>query len=324
MVTATAFYSINMDEAQIWYGNVTATTSSHIQISYGGYVQNYYGSGFTYNNYTVTGGTVTSTNYYEFGQKIYEINGGVYSAVTIANLINSGNMSGLFTYVFAGTDTAYGSNLNDVINGYAGNDTIYGNAGDDRLNGGAGNDLLDGGAGIDTAVYSGNRADYTLTKTGSGYTVRDNISSRDGTDSLISIERLQFTDARVALDIDGNAGKVYRLYEAAFNRTPDKTGLAYWIWQADEGASFTNIASAFSGGIEFQNKYGNLSNNLFIEQLYLNILDRAGESGGLAYWQWQLNDGFQTREQVLYGFSESYENQIGVIGAIENGIDYTT
>ena len=159
MATATAFYSINMDEAQIWYGNVTATTSSHIQISYGGYVQNYYGSGFTYNNYTVTGGTVTSTNYYEFGQKIYEINGGVYSAVTIANLINSGNMSGLFTYVFAGTDTAYGSNLNDVINGYAGNDTIYGNAGDDRLNGGAGNDLLDGGAGIDTAVYSGNRAD---------------------------------------------------------------------------------------------------------------------------------------------------------------------
>jgi len=69
---------------------------------------------------------------------------------------------------------------------------------------------------------------------------------------------------------------------------------------------------------------GYLSNNQFIEQLHLNIPDRAGGSGGLAYREWQFNDGFQSREQVLYGFSESNENQVDVIGAIENGIDYTT
>lgn len=265
-----------------------------------------------------------STNYYEFGQKIYEISGGNYSAVTVAIYINSGDISDLFKYIFSGADSFSGSNQDDVINGYVGNDNVYGNAGDDRLNGGAGNDLLDGGAGIDIVIASGSRSQYALTKVSNGYQLQDTILNRDGTDTLISIERLQFSDAKIALDIDGNAGKVYRLYEAAFNRTPDKPGLAYWIWQADAGASFTHIASAFSGGIEFQNKYGNLSNNQFIEQLYLNILDRAGESSGLAYWQWQLNDGFQSREQVLYGFSESYENQVGVIGAIESGIDYTT
>lgn len=58
MATATAFYGINMNAAQTWYGDVTVATSTHIQISYGGYAQNYYGSGFTYNAYTVTGGTV--------------------------------------------------------------------------------------------------------------------------------------------------------------------------------------------------------------------------------------------------------------------------
>lgn len=238
MAIATAFYGIDMDAAQTWVGNVTVATSSHIQIAYGGHVQNYYGSGFTYNDYTVTGGTVYSSNHYAFGQKIYEIVGGNYSAVTIANHINSGNIGALFTYVFAGADTLHGSSQNDVINGYAG---------DDRINGGSGNDLLEGGAGIDVVISSGARSQYTLTKTSNGYQLQDNTYNRDGTDTLISIERIQFSDTKIALDLDGNAGKVYRLYEAAFNRTPDKPGLAYWIWQADEGASFTVIASAFSG-----------------------------------------------------------------------------
>lgn len=323
MATATAFYGVNMNTAQTWFGDVTVATSSHIQISYGGYVQNYYGSGFTYNAYTVTGGTVFSTNYYEFGQKIYEISGGSYSAATVANYIGYGNIGGLFEYIFSGADSFFGSSQNDVLNGHSGNDSLYGNAGDDRLAGGAGNDLLDGGAGIDTVVATGSRNQYVLTKVANGYQLQDTIAGRDGTDTLIGIERLQFSDARIALDIEGNAGKVYRLYEAAFNRAPDKAGLAYWIWQADIGVSFTHIASAFSGGIEFTNKYGTLSHNQFVEQLYLNILDRAGEPSGLAYWQWQLNDGLQSREQVLYGFSESHENQISIIGAIENGIDYT-
>jgi hypothetical protein len=214
------------------------------------------------------------------------------------------------------------SSVNTLIGG-AVNDLIHGLGENDILIGLGGNDTIDGGAGLDKVLYAGASVNYAITHTDTGFTVTD-LYGTDGADTLLNVERLEFADARIALDIDGNAGKVYRLYEAAFNRTPDKPGLAYWIWQADAGASFTQIASAFTGGIEFQNKYGILSNNQFIEQLYLNILDRPGEAAGLAYWQWQLNDGFQTREEVLYGFSESYENQIHVIGQIENGIDYTT
>jgi hypothetical protein len=33
----------------------------------------------------------------------------------------------------------------------------------------------------------------------------------------------------VALDVDGAAGQAYRLYQAAFDRAPDKNGLGYWI-----------------------------------------------------------------------------------------------
>ena len=152
MATATAYRSVNMDTASIWNGNVTIATATQIQVSDGGYVQNYFGSGFTYNAYTVTGGTVTSSNYFESGIKIYEITGGSYSAVTVAGYLDSGNIQGLFSYIFAADDQFNGSTYADAVNGYGGNDRMSGNGGNDLLKGGAGNDTLNGGTGADTLI----------------------------------------------------------------------------------------------------------------------------------------------------------------------------
>ena len=87
-------------------------------------------------------------------------------------------------------DLLIGSSVaNDLIGG-AGNDTLYGIAGDDVLTGGAGQDQLYGGDGTDTAVYSGNRSAYTITVSGGVTTV----VGPDGSDTLYSVERLQFAD----------------------------------------------------------------------------------------------------------------------------------
>src|SRR5690606_11002231 len=72
----------------------------------------------------------------------------------------------------------------------AGDDELRGLGGDDVLVGGAGNDLIDGGDGTDTAVYSGNRADYTVTVLGGVTTV----TGPDGTDTVTNVEQLQFAD----------------------------------------------------------------------------------------------------------------------------------
>jgi hypothetical protein len=112
-----------------------------------------------------------------------------------------------------------GGALADRIEGRGGNDTMVGNGG---------NDTLIGGTDIDTAVYAGVRSNFTLTKTSAGFTVSDKIST-EGTDTLQNVERLKFSDTTVALDIDGNGGQAYRVYQAAFNRTPDSGGLGFWI-----------------------------------------------------------------------------------------------
>ena len=52
----------------------------------------------------------------------------------------------------------------------------------------------------------------------------------------MSSERLTFSDANIALDIDGNAGQAHRIYKAAFDRAPDLGGLGFWINTLDNGA----------------------------------------------------------------------------------------
>ena len=210
---------------------------------------------------------------------------------------------------------------NDTVNGSPGSDQLSSYAGNDILKGGAGSDNLDGGAGTDTAVFSGTRASNTLTKTSSGWTVSSTV---DGTDILSNVERLQFSDKSIALDINGNAGQAYRLYQAAFNRAPDKGGLGYWIDCMDRGMTLNEVSTAFLASPESKLLYGqNPGTADFVNSLYLNALHRASDAGGLGWWIDQIDSGIQTRTQVLAGFSESPENQAQVIGVIQNGIEYT-
>jgi Ca2+-binding RTX toxin-like protein len=96
----------------------------------------------------------------------------------------------------SGDDELSGGSGNSTLVGGAGNDSLTGLGGADVLDGGAGNDMLNGGLGLDTAVYSGNRSAYTVTRNADqSYTV----SGPDGTDTLTGIERLQFADQTIAI-----------------------------------------------------------------------------------------------------------------------------
>jgi Domain of unknown function (DUF4214) len=151
------------------------------------------------------------------------------------------------------------------------------------------------------------------------------LTSNDGSDTLIEIERVQFSDAMLGLDIEGNAGQAYRLYQAAFDRVPDQVGLGYWISALDSGFGLNATALFFIQSAEFEASYGSpgtVSNQQFLTLLYANVLDRVPDQAGLAYWLNDMANGY-SRESVLVSFSESAENKQNVIGAIENGIEYT-
>ncbi len=130
------------------------------------------------------------------------------------------------------------------INLQAGQKSIVGNAANNLLRGNAGNDQLNGDAGIDTALYLGSRKDYSILKQGSGFSVKDKVST-DGTDQLSNIEAIKFSDMSINLKvgensktIDSNSLKsIIELYIAYFNRVPDADGMSYWIDQNRNGVS---------------------------------------------------------------------------------------
>ena len=212
-----------------------------------------------------------------------------------------------------------GLSLVALLNDYPAPARSTGTAAADRFTGGIGTTTFDAGAGVDTVVYSGARATHTLTRTDAGVTIRHAA----GTDTLVNVERVKFSDALVALDTAGNAGMAYRLYQAAFDRTPDQGGLGFQMKALDDGLNIAQVAANFIASPEFQRTYGALNDTQFVTQLYQNVLHRAPDSGGLAFHVNNLATGANTRANVLVGFSESPENQAALIGAIQNGMVYT-
>lgn len=97
-----------------------------------------------------------------------------------------------------------GTAAGDTLAGLGGQDVLLGAGGGDDLIGGPGDDVLDGGAGEDTAWFLGKRAAYSITPMADG-TVR--VTGPDGTDSLISVEQLRFTDSAVAVNYSPQAAE---------------------------------------------------------------------------------------------------------------------
>lgn len=208
-----------------------------------------------------------------------------------------------------------------IFTGGAGADSLVGGSGWDTFFGHAGNDVLDGGGGIDSATFTGLRSSYTVVAAGGAIIVTDSLPSRDGVDSLRNIERVKFADLALAFDFSGSAGQAHRLYQAALGRSPDKSGLGYQINVLDSGVGLVQVAGHFIASPEFTGRYGGLSDLSFVNQLYTNILGRLGDRPGVDYHQARLAAG-TSRADVLVGFSQSPENQVLLMGQIQNGIEY--
>jgi len=101
-----------------------------------------------------------------------------------------------------------------------------------------------------------------------------------------------------------------RVYQAAFGRVPDSSGLDYWVGVYNAGgnsvASLQAITAGFAGSTEFRNAYDALDNRGYVSALYANVLGRAGDAAGIDYWVGVLGSGV-ARSTVLREFASSAE-----------------
>lgn len=76
---------------------------------------------------------------------------------------------------------------------------INGNAKDNVFTGNQGNNRFDGKGGTDKVIFAGNKAEYVITQSGTQTQVKDTKSNRDGTDTLVNIEKIKFKDTEMSL-----------------------------------------------------------------------------------------------------------------------------
>jgi Domain of unknown function (DUF4214) len=283
------------------------STSGYFRAS--SYEENWAGNSLSYDLNSVPGnpypisGIINRWAYQKFdGSFYFDISDTSFAIPT------KGDYSSIISGLISGKDTWYGSNSNDFF---------YGSIGGDRYV---------GSGGIDTIDMFSKSTDFisNLTKIirqGSSISI-ENLGTINLT--LDSVERIRFSNISIALDTDGAGGQAYRIYKAAFNRTPDTTGLGYWIAQMDKGMNSVDVAARFIDSSEFRTLYGqNPSNADFLTKVYTNVLGRTPDQGGFNWWLNELNNNpSKTKAKVLADFSESAENQTGVASLIGNGITY--
>ncbi len=138
---------------------------------------------------------------------------------------------------------------NAIIGNDSGDNRLSGLDGNDHLMGNGGDDTVLGGNGTDTAYFRGNYSDYSITKFDGGtITVNDGVTARDGTDTLESVEILNFANLLYFLETNGPGGNDLFMTVAGpviFDGGGGSDGVSYTISSA---AVNIDLASGLSLG----------------------------------------------------------------------------
>ncbi|MCK6433940.1 MAG: hypothetical protein L6Q68_13055 [Aquabacterium sp.] len=161
------------------------------------------------------------------------------------------------------------------------------------LRGTAGNNTLSGLGGIDTAVFLATSGQATRSGTIDTATVSTPL---DGTDTLLSIERLRFADVILASDTmpGGNTYLAYAMFNAGFNRGPDAAELGQWTAQLDMLGKGGDLAQAMI------NYYApGVPNDVLVAHLWSTVVGTPIGSEELATYVGLIENGTYTQASLL-------------------------
>lgn len=227
-----------------------------------------------------------------------------YASTGWAGTINKISVTdGVHSFLAEGGSWSYGSVLpltthNSLM--YAltrGSETVVGTSAPDVMTVSAGNDTISAGGGIDTVRFSENVASAQFTSTANGQV--SVITATSGIDTLISVERVEFTDRGYAFDISGNAGVGAKFITVAFGSSQVPKYLGTALRYLDSGWNTGDLANLIISQGILDRLVGSNSNQDFVKYVFQNTLSRQPTSEELAGFEGLLISGAQTKASLL-------------------------
>ena len=202
---------------------------------------------------------------------------------------------------------------------------VTGTEHDDVLLGASADDSFDGGAGRDTVMLPGPRSQYALSRSGDGWTFSDR-SGEHGTNTLVGVERLQFSDTSLALDTDGSAGTLARVVHAVFGSAglADSGLMGQFFDLLDGGMSEAGLVSMAIDSDAFIALAGSVSNDDLVRTLYRNVIGVDPADAERGYFVGLIESGATTPAGLALMAAEVSYNveKVDLIGLDATGVEY--
>jgi len=175
-----------------------------------------------------------------------------------------------------------------------------------------------GGGGIDAALFSGNKAAYTITNNAGALA----IAGTDGNDSLSTIERLHFDDVKLAFDLDANAGLTAKLLGAVAGKDSiaNKQFVGIGLSALDNGTSLPDLMQ-----LALDTVLGTgFSNDAVVTLLFNNLAGAPPPAPDLATFVGLIDNGTYTPVSlaILASDNELNTNNINLIGLSTSGLEF--
>ncbi|PZR37728.1 MAG: hypothetical protein DI524_14870, partial [Ectopseudomonas oleovorans] len=93
-----------------------------------------------------------------------------------------------------------------------------------------------------------------------------------------------------------------QLYIGYFGRAADQAGLNFWLGAINnDGLTLANVHAAFVNSAEYNAQYEGLALSAKVAAVYQNVLGRAADAEGAAFWTNAIQSGAITEDQLIEG-----------------------
>ena len=234
-------------------------------------------------------------------------------------------------YDIAALDFLYGAtppSSGQWLLAVGGSSVIAGSSLNELVMPGQGTHSIDGGAGTDTVSLSGNRQNFSITQDSSGrFLVADKSGS--GVDTLTNVERLQFPDDKLALDMGAGqaGGEVALLIGAVVGKASlsDAVLVGQLLSFFDGGYTLHDAANVLVNAGVMDRLAGGSSTSAYVNWIYKAVVGQTATADVTAALAPYIDSYGYSKADFLATVAALPLNQtnIGLVGLQQTGIEYS-